>query len=66
MNLNLKHALIDYPGPAYQVAQKMGISHATISKFIAGIQEPTSEQKKSLAAILDKPEHELFPEVEGK
>ena len=62
MNLALKHALIDYPGPQYQVATKLGVAHSTISKFIFGIQEPTKEQKKKLASLLDKKEVELFPE----
>ena len=61
MNFALKHALIDYPGPQYEVAGKLGVSHSTISKFIFGIQEPTKEQKKRLASLLKKKEVDLFP-----
>jgi transcriptional regulator with XRE-family HTH domain len=61
MNKSLKHAMVDYPEPAYRVAQKMGISHSTISKFIAEIQEPTDIQKKRLSEILGKPIKDLFP-----
>lgn len=61
MNLILKHALIDYPEPQYRVAQKIGVAHTTISKFIAEIQKPSSNQKKKLAKILGKRESELFP-----
>ncbi len=60
MNLPLKHALIDYPHPAYRVALKLNIHHSTLSKFISGIQEPTPEQKQALAKILGKPVSVLF------
>lgn len=61
MNINLKHALIDLQIPQYKVAQMLGVPHTAISKFIAGIQEPTEEQKKRLSEILGTTEEELFP-----
>ena len=62
MNLALKIALTEHPETQYRVAERMGIAHSTISKFIADIQKPTLEQREKLSTILDKPAHELFPE----
>jgi len=61
MNRALKHALIDYPFPAYQVAWQLKVHHSTLSKFISEVQQPTEEQKGSLSRILGKPKEELFP-----
>lgn len=62
MNLALKHALVDYPGHAYKVAENTGILYTSISKFISGVQKPTDEQKQALAKELNKPVKELFPQ----
>jgi transcriptional regulator with XRE-family HTH domain len=61
MNLTLKLALTQHPETQYQVAERLGIAHSTISKFIAGIQQPTEEQRKKLATILNRSEAALFP-----
>jgi transcriptional regulator with XRE-family HTH domain len=62
MNLALKLALTEHPETQYRVAERLGVAHSSISKFIAGIQHPTEEQRKKLSTILGKPEHKLFPE----
>ena len=64
MNMALKHALVDHYEPAYRVAMEMGICDVRLSKIVRGLIEPRKSEKQQLAAILDKPEHELFPNVE--
>ena len=61
MNLALKLALTEHPVPQYRVALELGVAHSTISKFIAGIQQPTNAQKEKLVKILGKKECKLFP-----
>jgi|TARA_B100001964_G_scaffold40376_1_gene44243 transcriptional regulator with XRE-family HTH domain len=60
MNLALKLALTEHPETQYRVAERLGVAHSSISKFIAGIQRPTEEQRKKLSTILNRSEAELF------
>jgi transcriptional regulator with XRE-family HTH domain len=57
---NLKHALVDHPGPAYRVAQKLGISDSRLSKIVIGLVEPNKEEKTGLVAIFGVRVEELF------
>jgi transcriptional regulator with XRE-family HTH domain len=60
MNMKLKLALTAHPWRQYEVAREIGVVDTTLSKFIAGNQKPTEEQKKKLAEILGKSVKELF------
>lgn len=60
MNKKLKQALSTHK--SYEVANKIGVHHSTISKFISGIQKPTPEQKIKLAKVLGKTVEDLFGE----
>tara|TARA_B100001964_G_scaffold220913_1_gene264506 strand:+ start:1684 stop:1890 length:207 start_codon:yes stop_codon:yes gene_type:complete len=60
MNLNLKHALVDYPEPAWKVAMQIGICDVRLSKIVRGLIEPRPEERIKLAAILGKEESVLF------
>jgi len=62
MNRNLKMALIDHPGPAWQFAKKANTSDSRLSKIVHGQTEPTEEEKRRFSEILGKPIPELFPE----
>ena len=61
MSSPLRHALLDYPEPAYKVAMQMCISEVRLSKISSGLIEPRPEERIKLAAILDRKEAELFP-----
>jgi len=61
MNIPLKVALVERGTPAYKTALEVGIHPNKLSKFIAGIQDPTKSEKESLARILNRSVSELFP-----
>lgn len=61
MSTPLKHALIDYPEPAWKVAQKMGINDVRLSKITRGLIEPRGNEKTQLSKILGRSICELFP-----
>jgi len=57
-----KHALVDHPEPAWQVARQVPTSEVRISKLAQGRAVPRPWEKTALAEILGKTEYELFPE----
>ena len=63
MSTPLKHALIDYPEPAYKIAIQIGISEVRLSKIASGLIVPREGEKLKLSAILGRKEKELFPKT---
>ena len=61
MSTPLKHALIDYPDPAWKVARKMGIHDVRLSKIVRGQIAPSDFEKEQLAEILGRNLGDLFP-----
>ena len=62
----LKHALIDFPEPAWRLARKVDISETRLSRISRGAIEPRLDEKIRLAKILDKQVDELFPESQSQ
>ena len=61
MSSPLRHALLDHPKPAYQVAIQIGISEVRLSKISRGLIKPREIEMIRLSQILGKSEDELFP-----
>jgi len=64
-NQNLKIAIIQTGRRAYEIERQLGFWPSQLSKLIAGITEPTNEERAAIAQALNKTVAELFPPETG-
>ena len=62
MNRQLKIALMESSLPAYQIAQRIGISDSALSRIVCGRRVATPQERQRLAKLLGHREDELFQE----
>jgi hypothetical protein len=58
----LKRAISATGRPAWQIGHMAGISATVLSHLCTGRRDPTEEEARRLADVLETDVHELFPE----
>lgn len=61
LNLALKLAIVATRKSQREVAQLAGIGEIHLSKIVCNRAIPTADERRDLARVLRKPQHELFP-----
>lgn len=64
MNYQLKVAILKSGETQTNIARKVEISEARLSRIIRGYWLAKKEEKDKLSKILDRPVEELFPQTE--
>lgn len=61
LNIALKTAIIQSRKKQKRIARLARIDEVQLSRIVHGHAEPTPKERERLAAILGKPERDLFP-----
>ena len=60
MRMNLKIALLIQGVRQYRMAAALGLDPTKVSRIITGVVEPSGEDKRAIAAYLNRAEQDLF------